>query len=211
MRMPREREPCHRRCPSTRSPARIGGSAVAPRSGGRRPPFLGAYRRVRIVVEHQHDFDDQGRRRHLDDWHRHHRRHHHDRRRRTTPVYEVRTGTVKGLGTVLVDGQGFTLYMFVPDKQSGNSTCYGPCAQAWPPLLLPAGTTTPLAGPGVNSALLGTTHRTDGTTQLTYNKWPLYLWVNDSQPGQATGQGINNHGGLWYVLSPQGNEITTTP
>jgi predicted lipoprotein with Yx(FWY)xxD motif len=128
-----------------------------------------------------------------------------------TPVYEVKTGNVKGLGTVLVDGQGFTLYLFVPDKQSGTSTCYGPCAEAWPPLLLPAGTTAPVAGPGVNPALLGTTHRTDGTVEVTYNKWPLYLWVSDSQPGQATGQGINNNGGLWYVLSPQGKEITATP
>jgi predicted lipoprotein with Yx(FWY)xxD motif len=125
------------------------------------------------------------------------------------PVYEVRTGKVKGLGTVLVDGNGLTLYLFVPDKQSGKSTCYSTCAQGWPPLLLPTGVTTPLAGAGVDSTLLGTTHRTDGTTQLTYNKWPLYLWVNDSQPGQATGQGINNLGGLWYVLSPQGKEITT--
>ena len=125
-------------------------------------------------------------------------------------VYEVSTGTVSGLGTVLVDGQGMTLYMFVPDKQ-GASTCYGACAQAWPPLLLPAGVTSPVAGAGVQASLLGTTKRTDGTTQLTYNKWPLYLWVNDSQPGQATGQAINNLGGLWYVLSPQGNVITTKP
>jgi predicted lipoprotein with Yx(FWY)xxD motif len=128
-----------------------------------------------------------------------------------TAVYEVHTGTVKGLGTVLVDGQGFTLYLFVPDKQSGTSTCYGLCAQGWPPLLLPTGVTAPLAGPGVKSSLLGTTRRTDGTTQVTYNKWPLYLWVNDAEPGQATGQGINNLGGLWYVLSPAGQEITTRP
>jgi predicted lipoprotein with Yx(FWY)xxD motif len=127
------------------------------------------------------------------------------------PVSEVRTGTVKGLGTVLVDGQGFTLYLFVPDKQSGTSTCYGPCATAWPPLLLPAGKTVPEAGPGVTVSLLGTTHRSDGTTEITYNKWPLYLWAGDSEPGQATGQGINNNGGLWYVLSPQGQEITTAP
>jgi predicted lipoprotein with Yx(FWY)xxD motif len=125
------------------------------------------------------------------------------------PSYEVRTGTVPGLGTILVDGKGLTLYLFVPDKQSGTSTCYGACANAWPPLLLPTGTTTPLAGPGVESSLLGTTHRTDGTVEITYNKWPLYLWVGDSQPGQATGQGINNNGGLWYVLSPSGREITT--
>jgi predicted lipoprotein with Yx(FWY)xxD motif len=124
------------------------------------------------------------------------------------PVYEVTTGRVKGLGKVLVDGQGLTLYLFVPDKQSGISTCYGKCAQAWPPLLLPAGVTAPLAGAGIKNGLLGTTHRTDGTIQVTYNKWPLYLWVIDSAPGDATGQGINNNGGLWFVLSPDGATIT---
>ena len=126
-----------------------------------------------------------------------------------SPVYEVRTGTVHGLGTVLVDGQGLTLYMFMPDRQSGQSTCYNACAQAWPPLLLPTGASTPLAGPGVQTSLLGTTRRTDGTVQVTYDKWPLYTWVTDSEPGQATGQGLNNLGGLWYVLSPQGKVITT--
>ncbi len=129
----------------------------------------------------------------------------------TTPVYEVGTGTVKGLGKVLVDGQGMTLYLFVPDKQSGTSTCYGECAEAWPPLLLPTGVTAPLAGSGVQSSLLGTTHRTDGTVQVTYNKWPLYLYVTDAEPGQATGQGVNNLGGLWYVLSPDGHTITARP
>jgi predicted lipoprotein with Yx(FWY)xxD motif len=126
----------------------------------------------------------------------------------TPEFYEVRTGKVKGLGTVLVNGQGLTLYLFVPDKQSGTSTCYGDCAQAWPPLLLPTGVTMPVAGTGVQSALLGTTHRTDGTTEITYNKWPLYLYVTDSEPGQATGQGVNNLGGLWYVVSPDGHAIT---
>lgn len=129
----------------------------------------------------------------------------------TKPVYEVSTGTVGGLGTVLVDGQGFTLYLFEPDKQSGKSTCYGTCAQGWPPLLLPAGVSAPVAGPGVDASLLGTTTRTDGSVQVTYDKWPLYLWVNDSQPGQATGQGLNNLGGLWYVLAPNGKAITSTP
>ncbi len=126
-----------------------------------------------------------------------------------TPVYEVRTGTVKGLGTVLVNGQGLTLYLFVPDKQSGRSTCYGACANAWPPLVLPSGTTTPLAGPGADSSLLGTTKRTDGTVQVTYDRWPLYTWAGDSEPGQATGQGLNNLGGLWYVVAPDGHMITT--
>jgi predicted lipoprotein with Yx(FWY)xxD motif len=127
----------------------------------------------------------------------------------TLPFYEVTTGNVKGLGTVLVDGQGLTLYLFVPDKQSGTSTCYGRCAEGWPPLLLPNGVTTPVAGSGIKTSLLGTTRRTDGTTQLTYNKWPLYLWVGDSQPGQATGQALDNLGGLWYVLAPDGQTITT--
>jgi predicted lipoprotein with Yx(FWY)xxD motif len=128
-----------------------------------------------------------------------------------TPVYAVRTGTVPGLGKVLVDGQGFTLYVFEPDKQSGKSTCYGQCAQGWPPLLLPTGVPTPVAGPGVTDSLLGTAARTDGTTEVTYNRWPLYLWVNDSSPGQATGQGVNNLGGLWYVLAPDGRPILKRP
>ena len=113
-----------------------------------------------------------------------------------------------GLGTVLVDGQGRTLYLFEPDMQSGGSTCYGSCARAWPPLLLPAGVSAPLAGTGVSAGLLGTTHRTGGTVQVTYNKWPLYLWIGDTRPGQATGQALANDGGLWYVVSPSGNAIT---
>lgn len=129
----------------------------------------------------------------------------------TPPDYEVQVGTVSGLGKVLVNGRGLTLYLFVPDKQSGSSTCYNACAQGWPPLLLPTGVTTPVAGAGVQASLLGTTHRSDGTTQITYNKWPLYLWQGDSEPGQATGQGLNNLGGLWYVLSPSGSEITASP
>ena len=71
--------------------------------------------------------------------------------------------------------------------------------------------TAPVAGPHVQSSLLGTTHRTDGTTEVTYNKWPLYLWVGAGNHGQATGQGLNNLGGLWYVLSPAGDEITARP
>jgi predicted lipoprotein with Yx(FWY)xxD motif len=124
------------------------------------------------------------------------------------PLYEVTTGKVHGLGTVLVDGQGFTLYLYVPDHQSGNSVCNGSCALAWPPLILPNGVSAAVAGSGVKSSLLGTTKRSDGSVQVTYNRWPLYTWQGDSTPGQATGQGINNSGGLWYVLSPSGAEIT---
>jgi predicted lipoprotein with Yx(FWY)xxD motif len=127
------------------------------------------------------------------------------------PVYQVKTGVVNGLGTVLVNGLGFTLYVFAPDMQSGKSTCYAECAKAWPPLVLPSGVTQAPAGSGVKQALLGTTVRTDGTVQVTYNKWPLYGWVVDSTPGQATGQAINNLGGLWYVITPEGQIITKKP
>ena len=72
------------------------------------------------------------------------------------PVYQVRTGTVKGLGSVLVDGKGMTLYLFVPDKQLATSTCYGACAQAWPPLLLPVGGDLPARRPG--SAIVAPGH-----------------------------------------------------
>jgi len=125
----------------------------------------------------------------------------------TSPYYEVNTGTVSGLGTVLVDGQGLTLYMFVPDDQRGQSTCYKACASGWPPLRLPTGVTVPVAGGQAEPSLLGTTSRKDGGLQVTYNGWPLYIWVGDTQPGQATGQGIDSLGGYWYVLSPKGQVI----
>jgi predicted lipoprotein with Yx(FWY)xxD motif len=120
------------------------------------------------------------------------------------PIYEVRTSAVAGIGRVLVDGQGLTLYLFEPDKQSDHSTCNGICAAGWPPLLLPAGVTRPLASAAIDAGLLGTTTRKDGTTQVTYNGWPLYLWNNDSAPGEATGQGLDNLGGIWWAVSPNG-------
>jgi predicted lipoprotein with Yx(FWY)xxD motif len=118
---------------------------------------------------------------------------------------------VHGLGKVLVDGQGMTLYVFAPDKHSGHSTCYGTCAQAWPPLLLPAGVSKTPGGSGVQAHLLGTTTRKDGTVEVTYKKWPLYTWVGDVTPGQATGQDINSTGGKWYVITPKGEIITKKP
>ncbi len=127
------------------------------------------------------------------------------------PEYQIKTGKVPGLGTVLLDGRGYTLYMFAPDKQSGKSTCYGPCASAWPPLLLPSGVSRAPAGPGVKSKLLGTTKRRDGTVQVTYNRWPLYLWVTDSGPRQSTGQDINSLGGKWYVITPAGAIVKKRP
>jgi len=125
------------------------------------------------------------------------------------PEYEVKSGPVTGLGTVLVDGRGITLYLYATDTRGQPSRCYDICAVQWPPLVLPPGVSRPIAGPGIVTKLLGTSPRTDGTTQITYNGWPLYLWPPDKAPGMATGQALTNAGGLWYALSPAGKAIVT--
>ena len=106
-------------------------------------------------------------------------------------------------GTILVDSKGITLYDFVKDK-SATSVCYGACAALWPPLLT---TGKPIPGPGVRASLLGTTKRKDGKLEVTYGGHPLYYFVTDRKPGQTTGQGVNQFGGPWWVLSAAGKEI----
>jgi predicted lipoprotein with Yx(FWY)xxD motif len=124
------------------------------------------------------------------------------------PKYELLARAIPGLGQVVTDGQGFTLYMYAPDHR-GVSRCYGLCAIQWPPLVLPRGVTRPRAGPGIRAALLGTVRRGDGALQVTYNRWPLYLWQGDNAPGQATGQADDM--GLWYTLSVSGAVDEGTP
>ena len=112
---------------------------------------------------------------------------------------------IGGLGSVLVDSQGRTVYLF--EKDTGpNSTCFGACATEWPPVTTSG---KPKAGNGVTAAMLGTTKRSDGKTQVTYNGHPLYLFEADRKPGDATGQNVDAFGAEWYVLSPAGNRITT--
>jgi predicted lipoprotein with Yx(FWY)xxD motif len=107
------------------------------------------------------------------------------------------------LGKILVDGGGKTLYLFEADKSTA-STCYGDCATYWPPLLT---TGAPDAGPGVNASLLGATRRKDGTKQVTYAGHPLYYVVTDHNPGDTSGQGVNNFGAPWDVVGPDGMQI----
>ena len=107
------------------------------------------------------------------------------------------------LGTILVDSKGITLYDFVKDKGT-TSVCYGACAALWPPLLTSG---KPVAGPGVHASLLGTTRRKDGKLEVTYRGHPLYYFVTDRKPGETTGQGVNQFGGPWWVLSAAGKEI----
>jgi predicted lipoprotein with Yx(FWY)xxD motif len=124
------------------------------------------------------------------------------------PAYEVQARAVAGLGEIITDGSGFTLYMYTPDHQ-GPSQCAGFCAQQWPPLVLPHGADKPRPGPGVRAALLGTVRRSNGQLQETYNGWPLYLWIGDTAPGQATGQADDM--GLWYAMSVTGAVDRGTP
>jgi predicted lipoprotein with Yx(FWY)xxD motif len=110
------------------------------------------------------------------------------------------------LGRILVNAQGRTLYMFAADKR-GKSACYGSCAVYWPPLTTSG--THPL-GSGVKASMIGTTMRTGGKLQVTFNGHPLYTFVKDSKPGQTSGQGLNLSGGLWWVISPAGTVIKST-
>ena len=107
------------------------------------------------------------------------------------------------LGTILVDSKGITLYDFVKDKGT-TSACYGACAALWPPLITHG---KPIAGSGVRASLLGTTKRNDVKLEVTYGGHPLYYFVSDRKPGQTTGQGVNQFGGPWWVLSAAGKEI----
>jgi predicted lipoprotein with Yx(FWY)xxD motif len=109
------------------------------------------------------------------------------------------------LGSVLVDSKGMTLYLFQADSGT-TSSCNDACATAWPPL---QATGQPTAGSGADSSLLGTTKRSDGTSQVTYNGHPVYGFAKDSKPGDTTGEGVNAFGGAWYVLSSSGDQITS--
>ena len=117
----------------------------------------------------------------------------------------IMVATDAKLGAILVDGSGKTVYLFVADKGTVSS-CYTSCATIWPPVLT---TGAPIAGTGATASLLGTTTRTDGKVEVTYAGHPLYYFIQDKKAGDATGQGINGFGGLWWVVSPAGAAITT--
>jgi len=109
------------------------------------------------------------------------------------------------LGSILVDGKGITVYLFVADTGTA-STCYTSCANIWPPVLTNG---APQAGTGADKSKLGTTTRTDGKVEVTYGGHPLYYFIKDKKAGDTTGQGINGFGGLWWVMSASGEAITT--
>ena len=121
----------------------------------------------------------------------------------------VSAATVPGLGVILVNSQGRTLYTFAPDKKS-KVTCVGSCASVWPPVTLSAGA-APAAAKQLKASLLSSDPNPSGGKVVTYAGWPLYTYVGDSAPGTASGHAKNLNGGLWYVITPTGTVITKTP
>jgi predicted lipoprotein with Yx(FWY)xxD motif len=111
------------------------------------------------------------------------------------------------LGTILVDSQGLTVYLF--EKDSGTkSSCFGGCASAWPPVRASG---KPTVGSGLDASLVSTTPRADGQAQVTYNGHPLYLFAGDQSAGDTNGQGLTEFGGSWFAMSTDGNPVTTKP
>ncbi len=103
------------------------------------------------------------------------------------------------LGDIIVDDEGMTMYLFMPDAQGDASVCNDECAAAWPPQI-----EITEVGDGLDESLVGTITRDDGSVQGTYNGWPLYYFSGDSAPGDVNGQGLND---VWYVIDASGAAI----
>ncbi|MFJ6384308.1 hypothetical protein ACIQI7_30420 [Kitasatospora sp. NPDC092039] len=107
------------------------------------------------------------------------------------------------LGTIVTDGAGFTLYRFDQDRNSPpESSCNGSCAVVWPPEHADGDVTVK----GIDSKLVGTVTRADGTEQVTLDGWPAYRYSPDTKPGDTKGQGV---GGTWFALTPGGDRAGT--
>lgn len=118
-----------------------------------------------------------------------------------TPAAEATVATSDSdLGTIVVDAQGRTLYVFLADEGS-ESTCYDECEDNWPPLTVSG---DPVAGEGIDASLLSTSERTDGSSQVTLDGHPLYVFAAETVAGDTNGQGI---GDVWFVVSPSGKAI----
>jgi predicted lipoprotein with Yx(FWY)xxD motif len=129
-----------------------------------------------------------------------------------SPAKAAKAGTASvglansNLGKILVNAEGRTLYLFEADHGS-KSTCTGACAQIWPPL---KSSGTPMGIDGVPASKLGTTKGSGGASVVTYNGHPLYTYAGDTGAGQATGEGSDDFGAEWYVVSAAGNKVEGT-
>ncbi len=117
----------------------------------------------------------------------------------------VNVASNTALGKFITDGDGMTLYMYPPDKRA-DSVCYDDCAKRWPPFLTETGKVDSKST-DIKASLFGTTKRKEGTTQVTFNGWPLYYFANDKKAGDTLGQGT---GDIWWVMTPDGG-ITAAP
>jgi predicted lipoprotein with Yx(FWY)xxD motif len=111
------------------------------------------------------------------------------------------------LGLILVNSRAHTFYLFAKDKND-KSACSGSCAKFWPPSLSHG---KPTAGSGVKASMLGTTRRSNGSLQVTYNKHPLYTFALDKQAGQTNGEGNLAFGAKWYAVSAKGTAVVKAP
>src|SRR6266511_1579655 len=123
--------------------------------------------------------------------------------RSATPTNATVSLRTTKLGPILVSSKGHTLYLFAKDR-NGRSSCSGSCAKFWPPLLSQG---KPTAGPGVKPSLIGTTRRSNGSRQVTYNRHPLYTYALDKRAGQTTGEGNSAFGAKWYAVSARGTAV----
>jgi predicted lipoprotein with Yx(FWY)xxD motif len=117
------------------------------------------------------------------------------------PTVQVRSTR---LGKILVNSRGRTLYLLTADSGK-KSTCFGECASLWPPLRTKG---KPTVGTGAHASMLGTTARSDGARQVTYQGHPLYTFVKDTKPGDTNGEGITAFGGRWFAVSAAGSKIS---
>ena len=114
----------------------------------------------------------------------------------------IKTGKASDVGVHLVDEDGKSLYLF--EKDSGpKSTCYGACGRVWPPVTTSG---TPKAEGGAKASRLSTTKRRDGKSQVVYAGHPLYYYARE-KAGTAKGQGLDQFGAEWYVLTPSGKKL----
>jgi predicted lipoprotein with Yx(FWY)xxD motif len=111
------------------------------------------------------------------------------------------------LGQILVDSKGRSVYLFEADTGPASTCVSAGCVAEWPPLLASG---TPQVGAGLQANLLGVTSRGDGHQQVTYSGHPLYYFAGDTQPGATAGEGINDNGGLWYVVHTDGTPVATS-
>ena len=124
----------------------------------------------------------------------------------TTPVPSGGALSVAAtsLGRVVVDSEGFTVYMLTADSP-GRSTCSSDCLSTWPPVAEPSSGTP--SSPDI-TAKVGEAQATTGSAMLTVGGWPVYTYAQDSAPGDVSGEGITSFGGTWYAIGPNGQPVT---